>query len=77
VVAVLNAAIKWVLGLLVLHGRHWTHTARERSFALQCFVAMLFNTVVVLLVTNCEPLGRLARESQNGNWTRFFVRVRR
>ncbi|GIM10369.1 hypothetical protein Vretimale_14115 [Volvox reticuliferus] len=35
---------------------------------------MLFNTVVVLLATNCEPLAKLARESQNRNWTRFFVK---
>ncbi|GLI61618.1 hypothetical protein VaNZ11_004036 [Volvox africanus] len=74
VVAVLNSFIKWLLSVLVVQGRHWTHTARERSYALQCFVAMLFNTVVVLLVTNCEPLAKLARESQNNNWTRFFVK---
>ncbi|GLC71210.1 hypothetical protein PLESTF_001090500 [Pleodorina starrii] len=74
VVALLNVAIKWVLSVLVQYGRHWTHTARERSFALQCFVSMLANTVVVLLVTNSEALGRMARESQAGAWTRFFVR---
>ncbi|KXZ44892.1 hypothetical protein GPECTOR_61g845 [Gonium pectorale] len=75
VVAALNAAIKWILQGLVRHGgRHWTHTARERSYALQCFVAMLVNTVVVLLLVNCAALGRLARDSQDASWVRYFVR---
>ncbi|KAG2430235.1 hypothetical protein HXX76_010333 [Chlamydomonas incerta] len=74
VVAVLNAAIKWVLRGLVRLGRHWTHTDRERSFALQCFLAMLVNTVVVLLLTNAQSLGELARDSPNGAWLRYFVR---
>ncbi|KAG2447732.1 hypothetical protein HYH02_007192 [Chlamydomonas schloesseri] len=74
VVAVLNSAIKWLLRGLVRLGRHWTHTDRERSFALQCFLAMLVNTVAVLLLTNAQSLGELARESPNGAWLRYFVR---
>ncbi|KAG2492376.1 hypothetical protein HYH03_009324 [Edaphochlamys debaryana] len=74
VVAALNSAIKWALQGLVLVGRHWTHTARERSYALQCFLAMAVNTVAVLLLTNCNSLGELARASPNGGWIRFFVR---
>eukprot|EP00198_Chlamydomonas_reinhardtii_P006097 XP_001695433.1 predicted protein [Chlamydomonas reinhardtii] len=74
VVAVLNAAIKWLLRGLVRLGRHWTHTDRERSYALQCFLAMLVNTVAVLLLTNAQSLGELARDSPHGAWLRYFVR---
>ncbi|PNH10237.1 hypothetical protein TSOC_003037 [Tetrabaena socialis] len=74
VVAALNAAIKLALKGLVVLGRHWTHTARERSYALQCFFAMLCNTVAVLLLVNCNRLGELARQSDSGSWIRYFVR---
>ena len=70
----LNAAIKWLLRGLVRLGRHWTHTDRERSYALQCFLAMLVNTVAVLLLTNAQSLGELARDSPHGAWLRYFVR---
>ncbi|GFR43532.1 hypothetical protein Agub_g4628 [Astrephomene gubernaculifera] len=73
VVACLNSNIKYLLRALVLYGSHWTHTAREVSYALQCWGAMLVNSVVVLLLTNCDALGRLAREGRHGSWVRYFV----
>lgn len=52
VIAFINACLKLALRFTVRFKKHSTHSARERSFAIYAYVAMLVNTVVVLILVN-------------------------
>jgi hypothetical protein len=56
-VAGVNLLLKGLLSWLVVLERRWTRTSLERSYALLCYLAMLVNSViVVLLVRLCACL---------------------
>ena len=49
-VAGVNLLLKGGLSWLVALERRWTRTSLERSYALLCYLAMLVNSVVVVLL---------------------------